>query len=425
MRKLFAGLLLALVFPVAFAQTCPSGQAPQWGFQLKTGVASWSDSLSAACAVKASDLSGPFPAFGPGYSQQASVQGVTPPTACLIGTTVVGPDGYSHNSTPTTYYALTRCVDATPAPPPPACPSQNSSFFDGLQTTFEVPSGVTLSDLDTCAPSAPSQTSGSGCTVEYDGLIATGADGKRYFSGTARATSSPCTYSPTPTNTDLPKADYPPPPPETAKPPPPGTCPGEVNGELVFLPCSFGPSTETIDVSKTRANGTDTIADKFTGSTSCNATTCTWTVTSQSTSTSGGSTSKTQNGVATNTGDTGSDTGGDEQGEPCGGPGQPVCRVKVDETGTPTGQGAFSGLNQQADGVVQSMQGVVEGIKNSQIPSWSWTFQLPTGCTPFVMEAFQISIDICKYQPLIHDLMSLVWIASTISFLIWLFIRAD
>lgn len=45
---------------------------------------------------------------------------------------------------------------------------------------------------------------------------------------------------------------------------------------------------------------------------------------------------------------------------------------------------------------------------------WSWSFQLPTGCTPFVMAGYtNMTIDVCKFKPMIHDLMSMIWLIST------------
>lgn len=426
MRRFFAGLLLALALP-AFAQTCPDGQMRVWTHAYSPGVDF--PTGSSACSDMANKIrQNTQNMFGSAVTVSRS-GGFIPTLTCRItGSNTTVSSGVTQAIAPTDIQMNSRCIVGEPEPEEPSCPSQNSEFFNGLEWSFEVPQGSTFSDLDTCAPSAPSQSSGPGCTIEYSGIITTWSDGKTYFSGTSQATSASCNYSPTPntSNGEIEKADYPPPPPETAKPPPAGTCPGEVNGELVFAPCSFGPSTETISVTKTRNNGTDTITDTITGSNNCTASDCTWNITSTSTSTSGGSSSGSQSGTvnADGSGD-GDGEGTGEQGEPCGAPGQPVCRVKVDETGTPSGQGAFKGLNQQSDGVTESTRNTVEGLKNWSIPSWSWTFQLPTGCAPLFLEAFAISLDICEYQPMIHDLMSMVWIAATISFLVALFIRTD
>lgn len=115
---------------------------------------------------------------------------------------------------------------------------------------------------------------------------------------------------------------------------------------------------------------------------------------------------------------------GEETGTPCGGPGQPVCSVKVDETGTPTSAaGIFAG----AESGVDAQRGIAEGLLGSiadwDIGSWTWTFQLPTGCT--VLEMYEgVVVDPCKWQPEIHSLMSLVWILTGICGLFVIYSRA-
>lgn len=99
----------------------------------------------------------------------------------------------------------------------------------------------------------------------------------------------------------------------------------------------------------------------------------------------------------------------------CGAPGQPPCRI--DESGTPTnGASRFGDANANVD---QTRDGVLDAIlqhKELTAPAWSWTFQLPTGCTPLHMEAFNLTLDICQWQEMFHDLMSMVWAAATIWF---------
>lgn len=337
-----------------------------------------------------------------------------------FGTTAGCPSGFQMNQ------ATGQCTKAAECTTPPVtCPSSNSTFMDNLEFTFDVPSGTSFSDLTQCTPQDPSKPSGSGCSLEFNGVFTPNPDGSMRFSGMSNATTAPCEYSPTPTADQLGAADYPPPPPETAKQPPAGTCPGEVNGEVVFMPCSFGPSTETIAVTKTRQNGTDTITDNLTGSTTCNASTCTFNVTNNSTSTSGGASSKTINGTATNDG-SGSDGDGDsDQPGNCGAPGQPVCAVKVDEKGTPAaslGSSAFDGVNQaMAETGVEEIE-LFRFVRESEVLlPYSWTFQLPTGCSPYPMQGFGLTIDICEFQPTIHDLMSLLWAAAGIFGLISIF----
>lgn len=128
------------------------------------------------------------------------------------------------------------------------------------------------------------------------------------------------------------------------------------------------------------------------------------------------------------TGPGGDGEGEDEGGGECGIPGKPPCAVKIDETGVPDGNSIFNGVNTQVDNLPNhaSFKDAIEGIKNNNdlTPSWTWTFQLPTGCTPFQLGGYDISIDVCQWQGMIHDIMSMIWAAATVWFLIALFMRA-
>lgn len=126
-------------------------------------------------------------------------------------------------------------------------------------------------------------------------------------------------------------------------------------------------------------------------------------------------------------GQDGDGEGEDEGGGECGIPGKPPCAVKIDETGVPDGNSIFNGVNTQVDNLPNhaSIKDAIDGIKNSDLtPSWTWTFQLPTGCTPFQLGGYNISIDVCQWQGMIHDIMSMIWAAATVWFLIALFMRA-
>lgn len=125
-----------------------------------------------------------------------------------------------------------------------------------------------------------------------------------------------------------------------------------------------------------------------------------------------------------------------DRGEPgedatavCGAPPLPACAVKVDETGVPaegTAAGRFGDANTNVDGTQSDAEGFLEGIADITLPSWSWTFSFPTGCTPLVLPAFDdFEIDVCQFQPMIHDLMSVLWVIAGIWGLINLFMRAS
>jgi len=101
----------------------------------------------------------------------------------------------------------------------------------------------------------------------------------------------------------------------------------------------------------------------------------------------------------------------------CGLPDTAPC--KIDETGTGDGSGSQTGNEAGVDGARDGHAGVIEGwgTNTDHAPEWTWTFALPATCSPIPLTAFAPfieSIDVCQFQPVIHDLMSLVWIAAAI-----------
>lgn len=102
--------------------------------------------------------------------------------------------------------------------------------------------------------------------------------------------------------------------------------------------------------------------------------------------------------------------------DPCGIPGSPPC--KIDESGTPNGEGAFGEAGDGIDDAKDQVIDLINGIKDSDgPPPWSWTFALPTGCSPIPITGFSPwleSIDICEFQPLFHDVMSVFWLLGTV-----------
>lgn len=96
---------------------------------------------------------------------------------------------------------------------------------------------------------------------------------------------------------------------------------------------------------------------------------------------------------------------------PCGISGSPPCGVKVDESGTPPPPS--SPLSQAEDNLDAEKQKVVTAIeenKSLEIGDWTWSFQLPTGCTPITLDMIvPVVLDVCRFQSIIHDLMAMVW----------------
>lgn len=98
----------------------------------------------------------------------------------------------------------------------------------------------------------------------------------------------------------------------------------------------------------------------------------------------------------------------------CGLPGTPPC--KIDETGTPSAQTADQSKLQQHETTLKGKLGEIEG---KAAPEWSWTFALPTSCSAFSMGAGYAllglpTVDVCQWQSIIHDLMSMVWVIATV-----------
>lgn len=96
----------------------------------------------------------------------------------------------------------------------------------------------------------------------------------------------------------------------------------------------------------------------------------------------------------------------------CGAPGQPKCLI--DETGTPSGVGeTFTGAKGELDANKTAAQNAISGAQGISAPTWSFTFELPTGCTPYATGIMGFTMNPCTYQSTIHDLMSMVWAAVT------------
>lgn len=98
----------------------------------------------------------------------------------------------------------------------------------------------------------------------------------------------------------------------------------------------------------------------------------------------------------------------------CGLPGTPAC--KIDETGTPDPISETQ-AQQDADNALSDTKQFFDGLQTAlpELPSLNWTFSLPTGCSTIDMPGFSAdvpslgSINMCQYQPMVHDLMSMIW----------------
>jgi len=98
----------------------------------------------------------------------------------------------------------------------------------------------------------------------------------------------------------------------------------------------------------------------------------------------------------------------------CGLPGKPKCII--DETGTPEAPADTSTV--QADALVLPVKNCVLSPTSCfpALPDLNWSFSLPTGCQPIPVAAFSQwmpgGIDLCPFQPMVHDIMSMIWAAG-------------
>ncbi len=109
---------------------------------------------------------------------------------------------------------------------------------------------------------------------------------------------------------------------------------------------------------------------------------------------------------------------------PCGVVGTPACAVKVDETGMPT---AESVDGERLRDLEDENRAWIDGlVAANPFPDINWAFELPTACglipTPAFAPAME-SIDVCQFQPIFHDVMSVVWVLGGLFGAISLFMR--
>jgi len=403
--RVLVGLLIGIgmfYFRSAHAQTCPSGQVPQWKIT-ECGIggntltcaeanttgpdATIADSVVAAntpngtpsgingtqqywCGAVTVNNSGPTfrraqkvsgNANGsscfrnPTYFATATLECVTPPPVCPTGGSVYK------------YFAPSEGVPAE------TCDSQcNFTLVEGNDAhQFKIETGGTFTGnsalyaetgqnctatVQTPAPAAPAPLPSAAGNITPDQSLAAGRKGCGYVDGAYKCLGEPtgngkCTRTPngggicvtdiTPNNVAVIKDAVP----NTGTPAPGYNPTAAVENDKI-----------TITAKRPAPGGTTT----------------TETITARVFSPA-------QMAAATNQGD-GTEQG-EEGGEPCGAPGQPVCAVKVDETGTPdlpadTLGAASDGFQTDALGKIQDLQTgppELEGAGSdlvSMIPQW-------------------------------------------------------
>lgn len=118
----------------------------------------------------------------------------------------------------------------------------------------------------------------------------------------------------------------------------------------------------------------------------------------------------------------GSGSGGgttpDDKGEPCGGPGQPICNVKVDEKGTPTGAGEtfkpakdkLDETKQKNDEQLQKASGTQDKGFFEPVRSMFWAPPV-AACESFSLpqQVGGLSLDACGVVDGVRNAMAIVW----------------
>ena len=106
----------------------------------------------------------------------------------------------------------------------------------------------------------------------------------------------------------------------------------------------------------------------------------------------------------------------------CGLPSTPAC--KIDEAGTPETVGkTFDQSKVDLDTNKEAQKTAIDGAQNIAVPRWTFTFQFPTGCAPYVTGLRGVILNVCAYQATIHDLMSMIWATVTVFAMISLVTR--
>ncbi|CAM8660057.1 hypothetical protein MCEMIEM13_01630 [Comamonadaceae bacterium] len=111
--------------------------------------------------------------------------------------------------------------------------------------------------------------------------------------------------------------------------------------------------------------------------------------------------------------------------DPCGLPDTPKC--VIDGAGTPTAEEL---PNDQAE---KSLNPVKDFLQNPfsvipQLPTINWAFALPTACGVVPLPAFApfiSGVDVCQFQPMFHEIMSVVWMLGALFGAIALFMRSS
>lgn len=192
---------------------------------------------------------------------------------------------------------------------------------------------------------------------------------------------------------------------------------GYVNETVKCVNPSETKAVEKKASETTKADGSKT-KETRSDNTVCSNGVC---ITTTTTITTEYNSSGTQTGTSTKTESTskpdpnsGLGTGGagaGKEGMACGGPGQPTCAVKVDETGTPTDMSPITAQKQAMESVMDEYKAKLAEVTGPKTWGLTWSYSLPTGaCTALQFGAGRLttSLDICKPLGYVRDLWSYV-----------------
>jgi hypothetical protein len=111
----------------------------------------------------------------------------------------------------------------------------------------------------------------------------------------------------------------------------------------------------------------------------------------------------------------------------CGLPDTPAC--KIDETGMPDQAQIDSAMDRTKGTKIYKDIEDMAANPEQKLPAHpviNWAFVLPTGCAVIPLPAFAPiipQVDVCQFQPMFHDLMSIVWLLGGIFGAISLFMK--
>jgi len=99
--------------------------------------------------------------------------------------------------------------------------------------------------------------------------------------------------------------------------------------------------------------------------------------------------------------------------EVCGLPGGPACKIDEEGTPEPVENDAQESIDDLFRPLTECMNDPMSCLP--ELPDINWSFSFPSSCGSINLAAFApfiTSIDICQYQGMFHDIMSMLWAAA-------------